>query len=63
MSVMCGHCGNIYQDMCSLAHHLNVRKMHLEVSKIHGYDVRTFRPSQLMGLLIPTFRDLVMNDE
>ena len=46
MSVMCGHCGNIYQDMCSLAHHLNVRKMHLEVSKIHGYDVRTFRPSQ-----------------
>ena len=46
MSIMCGHCGNVYQDMCTLAHHLNVRKMHLELSKIEGYDMRTFRLSQ-----------------
>jgi len=44
--IMCGHCGNVYQDMCTLAHHLNVRKMHLELSKIEGYDMRTFRLSQ-----------------
>jgi len=46
MNIMCGHCGNVYQDMCTLAHHLNVRKMHMELSKIEGYDMRTFRPSQ-----------------
>jgi len=49
MSVMCSHCGSIYQDMCTPAHHLNVRKMHLEVSKIQGYDIRTFRPRQFFA--------------
>jgi len=48
---MCGHCGNVYQDMYTLAHHLNVRKMHMELSKIEGYDMRTFPQSVFLATL------------
>ena len=50
MKVICGHCGEVHKSMTTLAKHLNQKGMHLEGSKIVGYNISTFIPSQYLHL-------------